>query len=91
MTDLQYNLNSDIIFRKEGEDSFLFDPSTGRLRILNETGTMIYERLLRKLSRKEIIDSILSEYDNVRRKDIEKDLDAFTDQMIESCVLTICD
>ena len=67
----------------------LFDPETGRVRILNETGTLIYELLKQKLSRDSIIDSITSEYDDMNRQDLEQDLDEFTAQMEQSGVLTV--
>ena len=89
MTDLQYILNSKIVFREEEGESLLFDPETGRVRILNETGTLIYELLAQKLSRDSIIDSITSEYDNMSRHDLEQDIDEFTAQMEQSGVLTI--
>ncbi len=89
MTDSRYTLKTDIVFREEGNDSFLFDPATGKVRILNETGTMIYQRLMLNLNRNEIIDSIISEYDNVNREDLEGDLDEFTAQMEQSGILTL--
>ncbi len=89
MTDSRYTLKTDIVFREEGNDSFLFDPATGKVRILNETGTMIYQRLMLNLNRNEIIDSIISEYDNVNREDLEGDLDEFTSQMEQSGILTL--
>ena len=89
MNNSRYRLRTDIVFRKEGEESFLFDPETGRVRILNETGTMIYQRLMRNLSRVEIIDSIIAEYDSVNREDLEGDLDEFTAQMEQSGILEL--
>jgi len=89
MTDLHYKLNSKIVFREEEGESMLFDPETGRVRILNETGTLIYELLKQKLSRDSIIDSITSEYDDMNRQDLEQDLDEFTAQMEQSGVLTV--
>ncbi len=89
MTDLHYKLNSKIVFREEEGESMLFDPETGRVRILNETGTLIYELLKQKLSRDSIIDSITSEYDDMNRQDLEQDLDEFTAQMEQSGVLKV--
>ncbi len=89
MTDLYYRLNSKIVFREEEGESMLFDPETGRVRILNETGTLIYELLKQKLSRDSIIDSITSKYDNLSRQDLERDLDEFTAQMEQSGILTL--
>lgn len=85
----RYRLKSDMVFRTEGEESFLFDPETGRVRILNETGTMIYQHLMRNLSREEIIDSIISEYEGVDRRDLEEDLDEFTAQMEQSGIIEL--
>ena len=51
MTDLNYRLNSEIVFREEEGESMLFDPETGQVRILNETGTLIYELLSKNCSR----------------------------------------
>ena len=89
MTDFQYILNPKIVFREEEEESLLYDPDTGRVRILNETGTLIYELLAQKLNREKIIDSIISEYDDMNRQDLEKDFDEFTAQMEQSGILTV--
>jgi hypothetical protein len=89
MTDLQYRLNPKIVFREEEGESLLFDPDTGRVKILNETGTLIYELLTQKLSREKIVDSITSEYDNMNRQDLEQDLDEFAAQMEQSGILTV--
>lgn len=89
MTDFQYILNPKIVFREEEEESLLYDPDTGRVRILNETGTLIYELLAQKLNREKIIDSIISEYDDMNRQYLEKDFDEFTAQMEQSGILTL--
>jgi len=89
MTDLQYKLNPKIVFREEEGESLLFNPDTGKVKILNETGTLIYELLTQKLSREKIIDSIKSEFDNVNRQELEQDLDEFTAQMEQSGILTL--
>ena len=89
MTDLQYRLNPKIVFREEEGESLLFDPETGQVRILNETGTLIYELLTQKLSREKIVDSITSEYDNMNRQDLEQDIDEFAAQMEQSGILTV--
>lgn len=67
----------------------LFDPETGRVRILNGTGTLIYELLTKNLDREKIINSLISEYDNVNPQDLEKDLDEFMAQMEQSDILTL--
>ena len=89
MTDLQYTLNPKIVFREEEGESLLFDPETGQVKILNETGTLIYDLLKQRLSRDKIIDSITSEFDNMNRQDLEQDLDEFTAEMEQSGILTI--
>jgi hypothetical protein len=89
MTDLHYILNSTIVFREEEGESMLFDPETGRVRILNGTGTLIYELLTKNLDREKIINSLISEYDNVNPQDLEKDLDEFMAQMEQSGILTL--
>ena len=89
MTDLQYTLNPKIVFREEEGESLLFDPETGRVRILNETGTLIYELLAQKVNREKIIDSITSEYGNVNRQDLKRDIDEFTAEMEQSGILSI--
>jgi len=89
MTDLHYSLNSKIVFREEDGESMLFDPETGQVRILNETGTLIYELLTKNCSREKIIDSLISEYDNVNPQDLEEDLNEFTTQMEQSGILSL--
>jgi len=89
MTELKYRLNPNIVFRDEEGESLLFDPDTGQVKILNETGTMIYELLTQNLGKEMIIDSITSEYNSVNRQDLEQDFDEFTAQMEQSGILTL--
>jgi hypothetical protein len=38
-----YKTNPEMVFRKEEEGAFLFDPRTGNLKYLNATGVIVYE------------------------------------------------
>jgi PqqD family protein of HPr-rel-A system len=76
--------NPEIVFRLEEDEGILFDPKTGEIKLLNETGAFIYQLLDGKHSKEEILNRLMEEYDCADRTKAEKDLDTFLQEMRRS-------
>ncbi len=79
--------NPDIVFKREGDEGVLFDPETGTLRFLNETGAFVFSHLGEVADRSTIVDRMLDAFDIPSREDAERDLDAFLDEMREAGIV----
>lgn len=69
--------NPEIVFREEIDEAILFDPRTGAVKILNETGAFIYQMLDGKHDLNAIVELLMERYDIVDREQAQKDLDEF--------------
>ncbi len=69
--------NQKIVFREERNVGLLFDPDSGRIKILNETGRFIWERLKDEKGRNEILTEILETYDCQNKETTASELDQF--------------
>jgi len=66
-----------IIFREEGDVGLLFDPDTGRINILNETGKFIWPRLNGEKAKNKIIEEMALAFDVSDSRQAEEDFDNF--------------
>lgn len=69
--------NSRIVFREEGEEALLFDPDTGRVKVLNQTGKIIWSSLDGSSSRDLLIKKIMEAFDISDEKKVREDLEKF--------------
>ena len=76
--------NPEIVFREEIDEAILFDPRTGAVKILNETGAFIYQLLDGKHSQNDVVESLMERYDTMDREQVEKDLAEFLGGLRES-------
>lgn len=67
-------VNKKIILREEGDEAFLFDPDTGAIKTLNETGVFIWKLCDGSNGKKDIVDKIVDSYD-VKKESAEKDVE----------------
>ena len=74
----------ELVFRKEDEDAILFDPRTGEVTILNETGAFIYQLLDGKHTKAEIVDLLIDNYDIAHKNDAEKDANDFIKKVCQA-------
>ena len=63
--------------RQEEDEAILFDPRTGEIKLLNETGAFIYQCLDGKHTRNDIVDELVKKYDILEREVVEADVDEF--------------
>ncbi len=69
----QINIKQDIVLREEEEGSFLFDPNTGRICFLNETGTTIWRLCDKSKTPDRVISKLCSDYPEVSKEQISQD------------------
>lgn len=75
--------NPDVILREnEPGGPMLFNPDNSEMRILNETGLMIWKQCRRNIDRNELLSAIIEEYHHDDRTQVENDLDLFLQEMI---------
>jgi len=69
--------NSKIVFREESEGALLFDPDTGMVKVLNDTGKFIWANLDGKTAVDSLVEKIKKAFDISDEKKIREDLDKF--------------
>lgn len=73
--------NPRIVCREEEDDALLFDPETGVIRILNQTGYEIWKLCDGALMLEQIIEKVKEEYPEIKANALEKDVIDFIDYM----------
>ena len=81
-------LNPRIVFRKVGKTGLLFDPETGRIDGLNETGVFILGLCKKKITLDEILKKVLARY-RVEREKVKKEAERFLEHMLRTRYITI--
>ena len=76
--------NNRIIFREEDDVGILFTPDNGRINVLNETGKFIWSRLGGELTREDIVEGLLAEFDNPADGTAGEDFDIFVKELGQS-------
>ncbi|MGV8038668.1 MAG: HPr-rel-A system PqqD family peptide chaperone [Thermoanaerobaculaceae bacterium] len=56
-------LNPDLVFREDNDGGLIFDPATGDVQVLNETGAFICALLDGSRSAEEIVAEVLEEFE----------------------------
>ena len=76
MTNPVYKQNKEVIFRHEEDEAILFNPDNSDIVVINSTGCFIWDLCNGKNSRKDIINSMLKEFDTTTDK-AKEDLSKF--------------
>ncbi|MDP2939673.1 MAG: PqqD family protein [Candidatus Omnitrophota bacterium] len=66
-----------IVFREEGDEALLFDPDTGAVKVLNETGKFIWSNLDGSASLEILVQKIMDAFDTSDENKIKEDLEKF--------------
>lgn len=83
--------NEQIVFREEGEGAFLFDPVNGNLKYLNRSAKEIYLLIDGSKELANLIGGVTSIYPDSDRDEIEKDLDAFLNDLADNRFILVID
>ena len=87
----RYMKNEQIVFREEGEGAFLFDPVNGNLKYLNRSAKEIYLLIDGSKELANLIGGVTSIYPDSDRDEIEKDLDAFLNDLADNRFIFVID
>ena len=75
--------NPEIVFREELDEAILFNPNTGEIKLLNETGAFIYKLLDAKHSVEQIVDKLAKSFEIESREDALAEVREFIDSLQE--------
>ncbi len=75
--------NPEVVFRKEEDGAFLFDPQSGNLKYINRTGVRIYELCGSGKSRAEIVALLKDAYPDADEEAIAADAMSFLKGLAE--------
>lgn len=70
-----------IVFREEGDDALLFDPDSGMVKVLNETGKFIWQNLDGKNSNEVLTAKLREAFDIEDEQKAEEDLEKFLEDL----------
>jgi methyltransferase-like protein len=80
-------VNPELVFIRESEESMLFDPRTGSMKMLNDSAAFIFKLLDGMHSREEILDLLVEHFDQALMDEVRQDLDDFVRDLQESQLL----
>jgi len=80
--------NPDMVFRKEDDGAFLFDPHTGNLKYLNSSGVNIYELCDGRKTVSDIITLLIEFYPEMAVEKISADTELFFEGLAAMQFLT---
>ena len=87
--DKRLKQNPEMVFRKEEDGAFLFDPETGNLKYINTNGVGIYELCDGRKAVGEIIEQMVKFYPEVAAEQIIADTNDFLRSMTQMKFLII--
>jgi hypothetical protein len=79
----RYKRNEKIVFREEDEGAFLFDPDTGDLKYMNQSGKESFMMLLNHKDIEQVIHHMLELYPEVGPTQIQMDVEQFLKDLEE--------
>ncbi len=77
-----------IVLREEGDEAFLFNPDTGLIKTLNETGVFIWKLCDGRHSKDAIVKKVTEDYDVKSKDNAQKDTEEFLKVLEESRFLS---
>jgi len=80
----QFRANNSIIFREEDDGAFLFDPETGNLKYMNQSAKDAFLVLKGQKDINQVIDDLVGSYPDVDRKQIQKDVESFLQELVDN-------
>ena len=80
----RYRRNEEIVFREEDDGAFLFDPDSGDLRYLNQSGKETFLMLDEDRDLNTVIHRMIELYPDVDPQKIEADVKDFLEDLEEN-------
>ncbi len=82
--------NPEMVFRKEERGAFLFDPQTGNLKYINETGVRLFEFCDGEKTFADIVDKLKADYPDTDPEKITADTKTFLEELKKMQFLQLC-
>ena len=76
-----YQKDQGMVYREEEDGAFLFDPETGNLKYMNRTGKEAFLMLNGRADVDQVVDGLLTVFQDTERGLIEKDVEAFLEEL----------
>ncbi|MBN1832486.1 MAG: PqqD family protein [Deltaproteobacteria bacterium] len=83
-SETKYRRNEEIVFREEDDGAFLFDPDSGDLRYLNQSGKETFLLLGEDQSMSSVIRRMRELYPDIDPQQIEDDVRSFVKDLEEN-------
>lgn len=80
-------MNPDIVCKDIEDERVLYNPATGEVRVVNETGRFILDQCMGKLSGSQIIEKVIGCYSGVPADKIKKDVIDFLSELMKREIL----
>jgi len=80
----KFQRNKNIVYREEDDGAFLFNPETGNLKYMNQSGKKAFLMLSEQKDVKQVINEMLGHFADVERPQIENDLETFLKELQEN-------
>ena len=84
----KFQRNKNIVYREEHEGAFLFNPDTGNLKYMNQSGKEIFLMLSDQQDINQVINHALGLFIDLERHQIENDLEVFLKELEENDFLS---
>lgn len=84
----KFEKNENIVYREEDDGAFLFDPDTGNLKYMNRSGKEAFLMLNSQRDVNSMINGLVGLFPNVKRQQIENDLEAFLKELEENAFIS---
>ena len=78
-----YIINPGVVFREEEGGGILFNPDTGEVKLLNETGALIFKLCDGRHKEEDIVKKVLEVFNCSSREKVERDVKDFIREMLE--------
>jgi hypothetical protein len=86
MSQIKYQLVTDVLFQKVAEETVILEPNTGEYFTLNAIGTFVVEQFQQGNSTAEVINLILEKY-QVDKSEAAQDVAELVTQMLKQRLL----
>jgi methyltransferase-like protein len=86
MSQIKYQLVTDVLFQKVAEETVILEPNTGEYFTLNAIGTFVVEQFQQGNSTAEVINLILEKY-QVDKSEATQDVAELVTQMLKQRLL----
>ena len=76
-------VKKEVVLREEEDGAFLFDPDTGRICYLNDTGIMIWRLCEKSITQEKLVKELCLEYDDAPEEKVSEDCKVFLENLDE--------